>query len=59
MDVKSREKLQVNTIGQMYKKEIVEMVENQIDDKDTKFLQQTHTLIRCHVSRNGRVDKTV
>ena len=59
MKERNQEKQQVNTIGQMYKKEIVEMVENRIDDTDTKFLQQTHTIIRCHMSRNGRVDKKV
>ena len=59
MKEKDRGKKQVNGIGQMYKKEIVEMVENRIDDTDTKFLQQTHTIIRCHMSRNGRVDKKV
>ncbi len=51
MKVKSREKQQANTIGRMYKKEIVEMVENRIDDTDTKFLQQTHTIIRCHIEK--------
>lgn len=59
MEERNQEKQQVNAIGQMYKKEIVEMVENRIDDSDTRFLQQTHTLIKCHVSRNGRVDKMV
>lgn len=59
MEAKNREKQQVNSIGKMYKKEIVEMVENQIDDSDTRFLQQTYTIIKCHVSRNGRVDKMV
>lgn len=59
MKEKDRGKKQVNGIGQMYKKEIVEMVENRIDDSDTRFLQQTYTIIKCHVSRNGRVDKVV
>ena len=59
MKERNQEKQQVNTIGQMYKKEIVEMVENRIEDSDTKFLQQTYTIIKCHVSRNGRVDKMV
>ena len=59
MKAKNETKQQVNVIGQMYKKEIVEMVENRIDDSDTRFLQQTYTIIKCHVSRNGRVDKTV
>ena len=59
MKEKDRGKKQLNGIGQMYKREIVEMVENQIDDSDTKFLQQTHTLIKCHIARYGSVDKTV
>ena len=59
MKEKKAEKQQTENIGQMYKREIVEMVENRIDDSDTKFLQQTHTLIKCHIARYGRVDKTV
>lgn len=53
MKKKNRGKKQVNSIGQMYKREIVEMVENWIDDSDTKFLQQTYTIIKCHIERNG------
>lgn len=51
MKEKNRGKQHVNSIGQMYKREIVEMVENRIDDSDTKFLQQTYTIIKCHIER--------
>lgn len=52
--MKGKPKKQKDGVGSMYKKEIVEMVKNRIDDSDVKFLQQTHTIIKCHIEKRGR-----
>lgn len=54
METRNTDKQQENYIARGYKREIVTMVENQIDDSDTKFLQQTHTIIKCYIARKDK-----